>query len=318
MSVPSVLDGGRACFEVINGPAPGKFVETEHGTTHYVLEGPESGKLVVLQHGLGSHLGALDKIASDLIKKGYRVLRYDLYDRGYSETDPTRYPIAIISHPLDFTLETYVGQLRDVLTKLGLENQYLIHCGHSNGGVTGIGYTAAYPEYVKGLCLISAVCLPASKPLIARVADLPIMGSILTYMFGATTMINFATMSCNDPEGNSEVREIITRLARNTRENKRFFAAVRSTNGNCKGFVGSAEEEFRQCCKFNIPMHMIWGKADDSVPYSQCLTLKDIAKEEGMEVSETSFEGMPHNVYFADAKAEECSQAIINFVSNLE
>ena len=51
------MSGGRAVFEAINGPAPGKFLETSRGTTHYVLEGPEDAPmLVVLQHGIGGAL----------------------------------------------------------------------------------------------------------------------------------------------------------------------------------------------------------------------------------------------------------------------
>ena len=61
------MSGGRAVFEAINGPAPGKFLETTHGTTHYVLEGPEDAPmLVVLQHGIGGALSLFDRIAADL------------------------------------------------------------------------------------------------------------------------------------------------------------------------------------------------------------------------------------------------------------
>jgi pimeloyl-ACP methyl ester carboxylesterase len=313
----SGLDG-RACFEAINGPAPGKFVKTEHGMTHYVLEGPESGQLVLLQHGLGSHLGIFDKIAADLVIMGMRVLRFDFYDRGYSETDPERYPVSAASHSLEFTLDLYTQQVRDVVTALGFENQDYIYCGHSTGGVAGIGYASKYSENLKGLLLASSVCLPASKPLAARVADLPIIGSLIVKYFGAKAMIKFATSSCKNPDEFPEVQEFLEKLGRNVRTNKRYFASIRSTNAHCKGFVGSAEEEFRQFCKSKVPLHMIWGRADASVPYSQCLALKKIAEEEGLEeVTEKSFDGIPHNVFFVDAKAEEGSQSVCDFVSKL-
>jgi len=317
MKSGSTLEG-RACFEAINGPPPGKFIETTHGTTHYVLEGPNEGKLVVLQHGVGSNLGVFDKIAADLVSRECRVLRYDFYDRGYSETDPQRYPVkgAGSPHPLDFTLDVYVEQFRDVLTKLGLENEDFIHCGHSNGGVLGIGYTAKCPDHVKGLVLIDAVCLPASKPLAAKVAELPYVGPIVVGLFGADTFLKFARASCTDP---ALLEDFFAKLERNVKENARFFAAVQSTNSNCKGFVGSAEPEFRQCCKAKIPIHGIWGKADTSVPYSQWLALKQIATWEGLKdvglVTDVAFEGMPHNVFFEDSKPEECSQSICEFVS---
>eukprot|EP00980_Cylindrotheca_fusiformis_P003851 scaffold858_cov123-Cylindrotheca_fusiformis.AAC.27 len=309
---------GRACFEAINGPAPGKFLATEHGTTHYVLEGPESGLLVLLQHGLGSNLGIFNKIAADLVKMGMRVLRFDFYDRGYSETDPERYPVPSVSHPLDFTLDLYTKQVREVMTALGLQDKDYIFCGHSTGGVAAIGYASQYSDHLKGLLLMSSVCLPASKPLTARVADLPIVGSLIVKYFGANAMIKFVNASCNNPGEFPEVQEFLNKVRRNVHANKRYFASIRSTNAHCKGFVGSAEAEFRQFCKSKVPLHMIWGRADTSVPYSQCLALKKIAEEEGVpEVTETSFDGMPHNVFFVDAKEEECSKSICEFVSKV-
>ena len=103
--------------------------------------------------------------------------------------------------------------------------------------------------------------------------------------------------------------------ARNVRENPRFFAACRSTSSHCKGFVGSAEDEFRAVCRAKIPMRLIWGKDDTSVPYTQCLALGAIARAEGADASEVAFDGMPHNVFFEDAKPEECSRAICGFVA---
>lgn len=312
---------GTACFEAINGPAPGKFLKTEHGNTHYVLEGPESSKLlVILQHGLGSHMGIYNQIAKDLVAKGLRVLRFDFYDRGYSETDQERYPVPGVSHPLEFTLEMYVQQVRDVISGLNLEKQDCVYCGHSTGGVAGIGYAAKYPDNLKGLILASSVCLPATKPLAARVADLPIIGDILASMLGANAMIKFATASCNDPAGFPEVQDFLDKLARNIYENKRYFAAIRSTNGHCKGFVGSAEEEFRTVCKHKVPLHMMWGEADVSVPYSHSIELQRIAKEEeGLhDVTAISFEDIPHNIFLVDAKPEECSESIWNFVSRFQ
>ena len=35
----------------------------------------------------------------------------------------------------------------------------------------------------------------------------------------------------------------------------------------------------------------------------------------GADASEVAFDGMPHNVFFEDAKPEECSRAICGFVA---
>ena len=158
------------------------------------------------------------------------------------------------------------------------------------------------------------MCLPASKPLAARIADLPVLGNLVVRALGRRTMVKFTRGACRDPDGDA-VRDFLERQARNVRENQRFFAACRSTSSHCKGFVGSAEDEFRAVCRAKIPMRLIWGKGDTSVPYAQCLALGDIARAEGADASEVAFEGMPHNVFFEDAKPEECSRAICGFVA---
>ena len=152
-------------------------------------------------------------------------------------------------------------------------------------------------------------------------------------------MVKFTRGACRDPDGDA-VRDFLERPApcridqsydlraieqtqdgygsaqarRATSARTRVFSC-RSTSSHCKGFVGSAEDEFRAVCRAKIPMRLIWGKDDTSVPYSQCLALQGIARSEGTDASEVAFDGMPHNVFFEDAKPEECSRAICGFVA---
>ncbi|MBL3562611.1 alpha/beta fold hydrolase, partial [Rhodovulum sulfidophilum] len=65
--------------------APGEIAALPRGRTHLVWEGPAEGPVLVLLHGLtiGSHM--LDRLAGGLAARGYRVLRYDLYGRGFSD-----------------------------------------------------------------------------------------------------------------------------------------------------------------------------------------------------------------------------------------
>ena len=49
--------------------------------------------------------------------------------------------------------------------------------------------------------------------------------------------------------------------------------------------------------------------------HAQCLALGKIARAEGGDASEVAFDGMPHNVFFEDAKPEGCSRAICGFVA---
>jgi len=70
--------------------------------------------------GLGSNSKVWNAIAPDLVEtQGFGVLRYYLYDRGYSETDPERYPITKVGcHP--------VGSLASGIYRLGARGTF---CG---------------------------------------------------------------------------------------------------------------------------------------------------------------------------------------------
>ena len=169
---------------------------------------------------------------------------------------------------------------------------------------------------MQGLVLVAAVCLEVSKPFAAKLADLPFLGNLLVKMVGLKTFEKFSRGSCYDPE-HPQVKEFLQKQTRTANENPRFFASVRSSNGICKGMVGSLEDEYRICCQAGLPIHLIWGKADQSVPYENCLRMKEIATELGVtKLSEESFENMPHNVMFPDAEPEKCSKSILNFVQS--
>ena len=162
---------------------------------------------------------------------------------------------------------------------------------------------------------MDSISLPIPAPLIARVVDLPIIGDFLLRNFGAKGFAQFARVSLADP---SKMEDFLDKLDRNVQQNARFFAAVRSTNKNCKGFGGtSAEPEYRTCCEAKIPIHLIWGREDRATPYKNCVAMKKIAEELGTEVSELSFEDMPHNIFFPDAKPEEVALSICEFVAKM-
>jgi pimeloyl-ACP methyl ester carboxylesterase len=294
------------------GPAPGKYIRTSLGRTHYMDEG--RGPLIVMQHGLGQHVKALEALAVGAIKAGFRVVRYDLYDRGWSETDPVKYPIRRIGeHPLAFTTDMHVEQMREVLTALKLEHTPFVHVGHSTGGGVGLAYAVAHPEYVRGLVLAAAVVLPVAKPLAARLANMPILGPLVVRALGLAAYKKLARTMYRDPDSPAVVA-ILEPVFAATEHNPRLFAAIRSTNASFTGFVGSAEATFTQLCRDGkVPLHLVWGHLDKSVPYPHCQRLRAIAEAHGATVSELSFADVPHNIWSLDAKPAECVDSIVAF-----
>ena len=67
---------------------PGRFVTLSRGVTHVDVRGPDSGRTVVLVHGFSVPYYIWDSTATALAAQGYRVIRYDLYGRGWSDRLP--------------------------------------------------------------------------------------------------------------------------------------------------------------------------------------------------------------------------------------
>ena len=61
----------------------GSFIALKSGNTHYEMKG--EGETIVLTHGYATPYYIYDKLFDAFVKAGYRVLRYDLLGRGFSE-----------------------------------------------------------------------------------------------------------------------------------------------------------------------------------------------------------------------------------------
>ena len=145
--------------------ATGSFVQLTDGVTHYELSNSQQGRTVVLVHGFSVPYFIYDPTFEFLTKSGFRVVRYDLFGRGFSDRPRTRYNI-----------DLFVRQLGDLLNALRLTRPVTL-VGLSTGGPITTTFTALHPERVDKLVLIDPIGarhLPISR--ILRVASMPIVG----------------------------------------------------------------------------------------------------------------------------------------------
>jgi pimeloyl-ACP methyl ester carboxylesterase len=112
------------------------FVETR---------GPKKGRpVVLLHHGLGAVRSWKEQVPV-LAKAGYRVIAYDRWGHGKSD------PRSCWGIPY---FESDRADLKQLLDESGVERAVLV--GHSDGGKIALYFTAAHPERVAGLVLVSA------------------------------------------------------------------------------------------------------------------------------------------------------------------
>ena len=130
----------------------GEFVQLPDGVVHYELGGPEDGPVVALVHGFSVPYFIWDPTFEALVQAGYRVLRYDLFGRGYSDRPHLRND-----------KELFNRQLADLLDVLGIK-KCLGVIGLSMGGVISANFCVQNPDRVEKLILIDPAGFPVEIP----------------------------------------------------------------------------------------------------------------------------------------------------------
>ncbi|KAJ3254626.1 hypothetical protein HK103_007036 [Boothiomyces macroporosus] len=114
------------------------------GKTHYYYIGPKDGIRVVFVHGLGVPPPAMAEFLNQLAERGFRILTFETYGRGYSDS-----PGVVYNEDL------FVDQLAMVALKSGWEKFNII--GFSLGGAITAGFVSRFPEHVEKIALVAPV-----------------------------------------------------------------------------------------------------------------------------------------------------------------
>ncbi|KAI0160255.1 alpha/beta-hydrolase [Xylariaceae sp. FL1272] len=124
----------------------GRDVETPYGSVHVYEWGPEDGERVLFVHGISTPVIALGDLGHEMVAKGYRVMMFDLFGRGYSDAP----------NDLPYDSRLYVTQLLLVLasSKLPWCSGFNL-VGYSLGGGLSVAFTRYFPHLVRSLVLIA-------------------------------------------------------------------------------------------------------------------------------------------------------------------
>ncbi|KAF5662392.1 2-hydroxy-6-oxo-6-phenylhexa-2,4-dienoate hydrolase [Fusarium heterosporum] len=123
-------------------------VETPYGSIRVYEFGPEDGEKVLFVHGISTPCITLAPIALGLAKRGYRIMLFDLFGRGFSD--------GVADIPHDARL--YVSQMLLVLASSPLAwtgtNAFRL-VGYSLGGGIAVHFANAFPHLVRDLVLLA-------------------------------------------------------------------------------------------------------------------------------------------------------------------
>lgn len=124
---------------------PGAFIAGDVGTTYYEAAGPDTGRVALLVHGFSVPSYIWDSTFAALAGRGYRVIRYDLMGRGWSDRPDAAYDGAM-----------YDAQITGLLDSLGVRGAVDLF-GLSFGGFVTAHFAATHPARVRSLVLVDPV-----------------------------------------------------------------------------------------------------------------------------------------------------------------
>lgn len=228
---------------------PGSFITLPSGVTHYEEGGDPKGQPVVLVHGFSVPYFIFEPTFVFLCLQGFRVLRYDLLGRGFSDRPNTRYNATL-----------FVQQLKELLDALNYKNICLT--GLSMGGAITSSFIDAYPDYVSKYVLIdpSGARAVSLSPFLKAVR-MPGFGELAIGLFGSESMIKGIASDLFSPELVREFQE----KYKVQMQYQGFKRAILSTMRN--GMLDSFIETYKRVGKLKKPTLLFWGKQDTTTPF---------------------------------------------------
>lgn len=241
----------------------GSFVPLTDGVTHYELSNNARDQTVVLVHGFSVPYFIFDPTFHFLTQHGFRVLRYDLFGRGFSDRPEANYNI-----------DLFVRQLTELLDALRFTRPVTL-LGLSMGGPIAATFTARNPQRVEKLILIDpAGARPVVFSKMLKVLTTPFIGEAILGLAGTGGMVKNIASDFFDKNliEQFQQRYIIQMQIKGFR--RAILSSIR--NNMLDSFIGT----YRKVGTFKKPTLLLWGRHDTTVPlqYSEdiCAAIPDL------------------------------------------
>jgi pimeloyl-ACP methyl ester carboxylesterase len=250
----------------------GKFIQLSQGVTHYELGGPDGGRTVLLIDGFSTPYNIWDPTFNGLTKAGFRVLRYDLYGRGFSDR-----PVA----PYDGNF--FDRQALDLIDTLGI--QQVDVGGLSMGGPIAVTFAVRHPDRVRKVMLFDPGYFTGNRgPLALRA---PMLGE---YNMAVTIAPGLAQSQWKDFAHPERYPHYLDEY----REQMRYKGFRRSLLQTLRNYVSTnVTDDFSALGKSRKSVLLIWGRADKDTPLELSDTVRAAVPQAEFHVVEDAAH-VPH------------------------
>ncbi len=268
------------------------FVKLPAGFVHFQLGGPVDGQVVVLVHGFTSPLFIWDNTYPALIEAGFRVLRYDLFGRGYSDRPKDTY-----------NEDLFDRQLIDLFSALNIDTP--VHLvGLSMGGAISVVFTSRHPEKVGRLVLIDPAGFPIDIPVAAKILKTPFLGAPLMKMFGDRVILKKIKGNMYNQELVPAFKEKFIRQM----QYKGYKNAIMNTMIHFD--LLDQQKAYQNVGSQKRPVQLFWGTEDNVIPFDNSkLVCKAIPHTQFNPIKQAGH--IPHY-----EKASEVNKLMVDFLQN--
>ena len=269
----------------------GSFVPLSDGVTHYELSNNTRDNTVVLVHGFSVPYFIFDPTFHFLSQHGFRVLRYDLYGRGFSDRPE-----------VDYDIDLFVRQLLDLLDALRLTRPVNL-VGLSMGGPITATFTARYPERVEKLVLIDpAGARPIVLSRILKAAAKPFVGEAIFGLVGNGGMVRNIASDFFD-------KRLVEHFAQRYLVQMQFRGFRRAILSSIRNnMLESFIDQYRAVGALHKPVLLVWGRHDATVPLKHSEDLRAAMPEVRFHIVEDS----SHIPHFE--KPEQTNALLLDFL----
>ena len=249
-------------------PSDGGWAKLSKGNIYYRWHEPEekNGQTILMVHGFSTPSFVWNGLLGGLLNKGYSILVYDHYGRGFSERPRTKY-----------TLDFYVETLKELISDQSIDGK--IHfIGYSMGGPIIGGFAHKYSAQVKSLSFIAPAGfgkVQTSFPFFMKIPGVIewSMHVLADRFYGSA--ISSETTHSSDPLSINE--EEFQELFSFQMKFKGFRESLASTMRNFNLF--DARDMFKKVAAKDIPSIAVWGDNDGVVSYKGAETYSEIFHE---------------------------------------